>query len=41
MEAREENREEAVKAARRLLGWFPENKDLREFVDKPVAKRPK
>lgn len=35
METRDGNREAAVAAARRLLEWFPENKDLREFVEAP------
>ena len=39
MEAREGNREAALMAARQLLTWFPENKDLREFVAAPAARR--
>jgi hypothetical protein len=40
MEAREGNRDAAVVAARQLLTWFPENKDLRDFVAAPAGRQP-
>lgn len=39
MEAREGNRDGAVMAARQLLTWFPENKELRDFVAAPGTRR--